>query len=154
MSVLGIDLGGTKIAAGRVTDGAEIDGAMTLASRAAEGFEISIAQLWSAIERTLDASVEAIGVAAPGPLDPIGGVILTPPHLKGWRNVPLAQMTQEKFGLPVRIENDCTAAALGEARVGAGRGHSIVYYVAIGTGVGSGIVRNGEIYTGAHGCAG
>lgn len=154
MSVLGIDVGGTKIAAARVRNGVEIEGATLVETRAAEGFDRSLAQLWLAIESTMDRSVEAIGIAAPGPLDPIAGVILNPPHLDGWRDVHLARMAQEKFGLPVRIENDCTAAALGEARFGAGRGHPVVFYAAAGTGVGSGIIIGGEIFHGAHGFAG
>jgi len=163
VTVLGVDVGGTKIAAGRVTrrvemddamDDAMVEGVIIVESRAADGFDRSIASLWSAIEQTLDSSVEAIGIAAPGPLDPVNGIILNPPNLPGWRDVPLARMARERFGLPVRIENDCNAAALGEARYGAGRGHANVFYAAIGTGIGAGIVFDGKIYRGAHGLAG
>lgn len=159
MTVLGVDVGGTKIAAGRVNPRAEIEGvvvegAVMVESHAAGGFDRSLAQLWSAIEQTLNSSVEAIGIAAPGPLDSVSGVILNPPNLPGWRDVPLARMVQERFGLPVRIENDCNAAALGEARFGAGRGHSVMFYAAIGTGIGAGIVFDGKIFRGAHRFAG
>jgi glucokinase len=153
-SVIGVDIGGTKIAAGRVNQRAEVAGAITLPTRATEGFDVSIAQLLSAIEQTLTTEVEAIGICAPGPLSPKTGVILNPPNLPGWIDIPLLQITRDKFGLPVELENDCNAAALGEARFGAGRGHSNVFYAAIGTGIGSGIVLNGELYCGAHEAAG
>lgn len=150
MTVLGIDLGGTKIAAGRVHDGTQVDGAIVLETRGAEGVDRSLAQLWSAMDQAFDSSVQAIGIAAPGPLDPLTGVILDAPNMPGWRNIPLAQLAQERFGVRVRIENDCNAAALGEARFGAGRGQSIVFFAAIGTGIGAGIIINGELFQGAH----
>jgi glucokinase len=152
--IVGVDIGGTKIAAGRVNLNAEVTGSTRLPTRAAEGFEVSLAQLWSAIERTLTSEVRAIGICAPGPLNSNTGVILNPSNLPGWRDVPLAQMAAEKFGVPVTLENDCNAAALAEARHGAGRGHAIVFYAAIGTGIGSGIVIDGHIYRGAHDAAG
>ncbi len=98
--------------------------------------------------------MHAIGICAPGPLHQKTGVILNPPNLPGWVDVPLVEMTRQKFGLPVTLENDCNAAALAEARYGAGRGHSIVFYAAIGTGIGSGIVIDGKVFQGANGAAG
>jgi glucokinase len=154
MTVVGVDIGGTKIAAGRVNQQAEVSGALVLPTRAADGFDASLAQVWSAIEQSLTADVEAIGICAPGPLNPKTGRILNPPNLPGWVDVPLVRMAEEKFGLPVRLENDCNAAAIAEARYGAGRGHSIVFYAAIGTGIGAGIVIDGNLYRGAHDTAG
>lgn len=153
MTVLGVDVGGTKIAAGRVSADSVVDGTVTSPTRAGEGLDISLAQLWNAIEQTLDSSVRAIGICAPGPLDSKTGVILNPPNLPGWVNIPLAEMTAKKFGLRVKLENDCNAAALAEARYGAGRGHSIVFYAAIGTGIGAGIVIDGKLFRGAHDAA-
>jgi glucokinase len=152
--ILGVDIGGTKIAARRVSRNAETAGSTLLPTRAADGFDVSLAQVWSAIKQSLTPRVKAIGICAPGPLDSKTGVILNPPNLPGWRDVPLAQMAAEKFGVPVTLENDCNAAALAEARHGAGRGHAIVFYAAIGTGIGSGIVIDGNIYRGAHDTAG
>jgi len=151
---LGVDIGGTKIAARRVHRNAETSGSTWLPTRAAEGFDVSLAQVWSAIEQSLTPEVAAIGICAPGPLNSKTGVILNPPNLPGWRDVPLAQMAAKRFGVPVTLENDCNAAALAEARCGAGRGHTIVFYAAIGTGIGSGIVIDGDLYRGAHDAAG
>jgi glucokinase len=152
--VLGVDVGGTKIIARRVSGDADVAGSTFLPTRAAEGFDVSLAQLWSAIEATITNDVAMIGICAPGPLNSQTGVILGPPNLPGWIDIPLAEMTQKKFGLPVRIENDCNAGALGEALYGAGRGHSIVFYAAIGTGIGAGIVLDGKLFRGAHDAAG
>jgi glucokinase len=91
------------------------------------------------------------GLPRRGPLDPLRGVVLNPPNLPGWRDVPLAQLTRDRFGLPVTLENDCNAAALAEALYGAGAGYAHVFYAAIGTGIGSGIVLDGRIFRGAHG---
>jgi glucokinase len=153
-SVLGVDIGGTKIIARRVSGDADVAGSTLLPTRAAEGFDVSLSQLWSAIEQTVTDEVTMIGICAPGPLSSKTGVILNPPNLPGWIDIPLAQLTEKKFGLPVRLENDCNAGALGEALYGAGRGHSIVFYAAIGTGIGAGIVLDGKLFRGAHDAAG
>lgn len=156
-NLLGVDIGGTKIAAGcvRIADEhAACADTVVVETRAAEGFDASIAQLWAAIEKSITKDIEAIGICAPGPLHQKTGVILNPPNLHGWIDVPLVEMTRKKFGLPVALENDCNAAALAEARYGAGRGHGVVFYAAIGTGIGSGIVIDGKVFQGANGAAG
>ena len=154
MTVLGVDIGATKIATGLVNGNAEVSSARTTPTRAAEGFDVSIAQVFLAIEHSLRPDVEAIGICAPGPLNPLTGIILNPPNLPGWRDVPLARMAEEKFGRPVRLENDCNAAGLAEARFGAARGCANVFYAAIGTGIGCGIILDGKIYHGSRGAAG
>ncbi len=154
MTTLGVDIGGTKIVARRVSGEAELAGSTLLPTRAAEGFDVSIAQLWTAIEQTITSEVTMIGICAPGPLNSKTGVILNPPNLPGWIDIPLVELAEKKFGLPVRIENDCNAGALGETLYGAGRGHSIVFYAAIGTGIGAGIVLDGKLFRGAHDAAG
>jgi glucokinase len=153
MTVLGVDIGATKIATGRVNERAQITEPRTTPTRAAEGVDVSLAQVWRAIEGSLTSEVEAIGICAPGPLNPKTGVVVNPPNLPGWRDVPLAQMASEKFGLPARLENDCNAAGLAEARYGAARGYNSVFYAAIGTGIGSGIILDGKIYHGKNGAA-
>ena len=152
--MIGVDIGGTKIAAGRVNPRAGILESHVIETRASEGFTISIQQVWRAIEPMLAADVEAIGICAPGPLDPHTGVVINPPNLPGWRDIPLAQLTKEKFGLPTKLENDCNAAALAEAQFGAARGFRNVFYAAIGTGIGAGIVLDGTVYHGKNAAAG
>jgi glucokinase len=154
MTVLGVDIGGTKIAAGRVNQRGEVTAFQTTPTLAAGGLDVSLRQVWKAVEAALTPEVEAIGLCAPGPLDPASGVVMNPPNLPGWRNVPLARLAKERFRLPVEVENDCNAAALAEAVRGAGRGHSHVFYAAIGTGIGAGIILDGKIFRGAHGAAG
>ncbi len=154
MLVLGVDVGGTKIAAGRVNERAELLATTTLATRAAEGFDVSFAQIVRAAEECLTADVAAIGICAPGPLNPKTGVVLNPPNLPGWRDVPLAELLSRRFGLPCKLENDANAAGLAETLFGAARGHAGVLYVTLSTGIGTGIILDGKIHHGANGAAG
>ncbi len=153
MAVLGVDIGGTKIAAGIVSESAEVLRLLTVPTKAADGFEASIGQVFAAIEGCLRDDVTAIGICAPGPLNPKTGVVLNPPNLPGWRNVPLAALVSERFGLRCRVENDANAAGLAEALFGAARGFSSVFYVTLSTGVGAGIIFDGKIYHGKNGAA-
>src|ERR1051325_2131894 len=143
MVVLGVDIGATKIATGRVNENAGVTGARTTPTKAAEGYAISLAQVWRAIEETLTPEVEGIGICAPRPPNTKNG---HPPNLPGWRDVPLARLAREKLGLRTELENDGNAAALAEACYGAARGCASVFYAAIGTGIGSGIILDGRIY--------
>jgi glucokinase len=101
-----------------------------------------------------ETSVGGIGICAPGPLDPITGVILNPPNLPCWRNFPLGESVQRCYSARVKIDNDANAAALAETRWGAARGCRNVFYATIGTGIGTGIVFDGKIYHGRTGSAG
>jgi glucokinase len=154
MPVVAVDVGGTKIAAGWVDERAEILDSVVLPTRAGEGYEVSLRQVYAAIRACLRPSVSAIGICAPGPLNPKTGVVLNPPNLPGWRNVPLAEMVAAEFGLPCRVENDANAAGLAETRFGAARGYSSVFYVTWSTGIGTGIILDGKIYHGKNGQAG
>ncbi|MCX6623826.1 MAG: ROK family protein [Acidobacteria bacterium] len=153
MPVLGVDMGGTKIAAGLVDDQARVLRGVTLPTLAQSGFEVSLGQLYEAIGQVLTADTRAIGICAPGPLDPRTGMILNPPNLPGWRNVPLAGLVSRKFGRECRIENDGNAITLAETLFGAARGYSAVFGATLGTGIGAGIVLNGSIYHGKNGWA-
>jgi len=156
---LGVDIGGTKVAAGLV----DAEGQILFQSRvlmpargsAAEGF----AAVQSAIEAVFAAHPEArsslsgIGICAPGPLDPVRGVILNPPNMPCWRNFPLAAEVQRVFGFTARVDNDGNAAALAEAIWGAGVGYRNIFYATLGTGIGTGIVFDQKIYHGRTGSA-
>jgi glucokinase len=156
---LGVDIGGTKVAAGLVgADGKilfQTRVAMPAHGSAAEGF----GAVQSAIERVFAARPEArasltgIGICAPGPLDPTTGVILNPPNVPCWRNFPLATEVQRVFGLSARVDNDGNAAGLAEAIWGAGAGYRNVFYVTLGTGIGTGIVFDRKIFHGRTGSA-
>ncbi len=152
-TVIGVDIGGTKIAAGRVSRQAEVTAATLLPTLAAEPLESSLAQVFQAIESSIDPSVEAIGICAPGPLNPKTGIVINPPNLPYWRNVPLARIVSDRFALPCRVENDANAAGLAEYRFGAAKGLDSVLYCTLSTGIGTGIVLNGKIYHGKNGAA-
>jgi glucokinase len=154
--VLGVDIGGTKVAVGIV----DRDGTILSQSRqpmiangtAEAGFDAVV----SAIDSMMSASpgIRSIGICAPGPLDPKAGVILNPPNVPCWRNFPLAERATAKYKVPVKVDNDANAAALAETLWGAARGFRYVFYATIGTGIGSGIVFDNVIYHGKTGSAG
>lgn len=155
-SFIAVDIGGTQIRA------ALCDAAGTIYRRVAdltaghEGpdavmsrIERAIRQVWPA-----DGQVIAIGVAAPGPLDPWSGVVLDAPNVPGWKDYPLRDIIQERFDTPALAGNDANLAALAEQRFGAGQGKSDLIYITVSTGVGGGIIVNGELVLGGHGLAG
>ena len=146
-------MGGTKIATGLVNDRAEVSRVRSVPTLANEGYTVSLRQLWAAIEESLTGDVSAIGICAPGPLNPRTGVILNPPNLPGWRNVACRRWRRFGSDCGFGVENDCNAAGLAEARFGAAKGCSNVFYAAIGTGIGSGMILDGKIYHGKNGFA-
>ena len=99
------------------------------------------------------AMLAGVGCSVPGPLDREHGIVLFSPNL-AWRDVPLANMLQDRLNVPIEIEDDARCAALGEALRGTARGAKNAVYVTISTGIGSGVIVNGELYRGAHGLAG
>lgn len=158
-SVIGVDIGGTKVACGLV----DADGNILAQSRqpmlANDGPEPGFKAVQSAIDSLFagnpgPAQIKAIGICAPGPLDPTSGVVVNPPNLPCWRNFPLAARVGEVYHVPVRVDNDANAAALAETIWGAARGYRYVFYATIGTGIGTGIVLDGRIYHGRTGAAG
>jgi len=157
--VIGVDIGATKVAAGVVNAKGRIlqrnVAAMSSSGDAAAGFSSVIAAISGLIPaEKFEGKLAAIGMCAPGPLDPKRGVIINPPNLPCWRNYPLAAEMRRHYHVPVTLDNDGNAAALAEAKWGAGRGYRNVFYAGIGTGIGSGIVLNGQIYHGRTGAAG
>ena len=153
-TIIGVDLGGTRIRAARLTPQLTLEARAEIPTRVADGPGKIIQRMIGLIREVwpTDGQIEQIGVAAPGPLDPFTGVILSPPNL-GWRNVPLREMLSNAFDVPVTVGNDANAAALAEALIGAGRGLRHMIYLTISTGVGSGIIVDGKLHTGARGLA-
>jgi glucokinase len=158
---IGVDVGGTKVAAGLVDSCGSITHqtrTLMAASDASAGLAavttvIDAVFAASRTDRNQENSVSGIGICAPGPLDPRTGVVINPPNLPGWRNFPLGATISEKYNLRVRVDNDGNAAALAEALWGAGRGYRNVFCATIGTGIGSGIIFDGRIYHGRTGAA-
>ena len=155
--ILGVDIGGTKVAVGIVDrDGTILKQgrtAMVVNGTEEAAFKAVTGAIDSLISQS-DGAIESIGICAPGPLDPKTGVVLNPPNLPCWRNFPLAEKITANYRVPVRVDNDANAAALAENRWGAARGFRYVFYATIGTGIGTGIVFDGTIYHGRTGSAG
>jgi len=153
-AMIGVDLGGTRIRAARLTPQLTLEARAEIPTRVEDGPDRIIERMIGLIREVWPANgpINHIGVAAPGPLDPFTGVVLSPPNL-GWRNVPLRAMLADAFGVPVTVGNDANAAALAEAMIGAGRGLRHMIYLTISTGVGSGIIVDGKLHTGARGLA-
>ena len=154
--VLGVDIGGTKIAVGIVDRAGKIlaQGRTPMVANGTP--EAALDAVVSAIDSILSAGteVEGIGICAPGPLDPKSGIVLNPPNLPCWRNFPLANKIRAKYKVSVNLDNDANAAALAETLWGAAQGFHYVFYATIGTGIGTGIVFDGAIYHGKTGSAG
>lgn len=149
---IGVDVGGTKTAALRVSGDGEILDRSTLPTEADDP-AASLAAVGDAIENVMDGSVTAIGVGAAGLVDARSGTIVFSPNF-AWRHVPIGARLSERFGLPVTVDNDATAGAWAEAGLGASRGADESLFVAVGTGIGGGIVTGGRLLRGAHGFAG
>lgn len=151
---IGVDIGGTLVRVG----GFDADGQLLVqneTSIASIGPEEGLRLISDLIEKTLDSanspSLLGIGIGCTGPLDINRGLINNPYTLEGWSNVPIVQRLVETFHVPVCLENDADAAALGEYWQGAGREAKSLYAVTVGTGVGTALIVDGKIYRGVDG---
>lgn len=155
-----IDLGGTKLRAAVADLKGNISGEIILPSEADQGPThvidrmIETLAVAAAKAATSVSRLRAVGVASPGALDLVRGLVFEAPQLPGWEGVPLVEIMSERLGLPVLLENDANAAALGENRFGAGRGTRFMVYLTISTGVGGGIIIDRKVYHGVTGSAG
>jgi glucokinase len=156
--IVGVDIGGTKVAAGLVDHAGKILAQSRMpmvANDAARG----LAAVAAAIEELRSRSgsgfqPQAIGICAPGPLNPTTGVVINPPNLPGWHNFRLAEEIRKLYpAAQVKVDNDANAAALAEAKWGAGRGYRNAFYATIGTGIGTGFVIDDKVYHGRTGLA-
>jgi glucokinase len=159
---IGVDLGGTKIAAGLVGPGGQVLLDVSVPTPARSGpdaiveavVELADQLRRSAEERNLPAP-QAIGIGSAGVIDPqTGRVLAATDHLAGWAGTPLAELVAAATGMPTRAINDVHAHALGEALHGAGHGRSVVLVVAAGTGLGGALVVDGRPMAGSHSAAG
>lgn len=150
---IGFDLGGTQVRAALVWDGEVL--ARTAAATDISGPKAVMRQflaLAAEVRGDLpESAIKAVGVAAPGPLDTVSGVVDHIPTLPGWDQFPLRRSLEEAFGLPVAVENDGIAAAYGEWKHGAGRGLDNLVYATVSTGLGGGAVVDGRLMHGRLG---
>jgi glucokinase len=148
---IGLDVGGSKIAAARVA----ADGSILAHERVptpAQDMDRTLHAMVELARAVMTEDVEAVGIGAAGLVESATGVLVFAPNL-AWRDVHLVEEVTGALGLPAIADNDATVAAWGEYRFGAGRGHDHLLLVAVGTGIGGGIVTDGRIYRGAHGFA-
>ncbi|TLN23078.1 ROK family protein [bacterium] len=153
-ALIACDIGGTQLRAA-IFDAAS--GEMILQKRiptqapgetAVDRLKGLIADIWPT-----QGTVRAIGAAAPGYVDPELGIIYVAPNIPGWAGLPLRQILEDRFDVPVFLGNDANLAALGEWRFGAGRGYHHVLYLTISTGIGGGVVVNDRLLQGSRGLA-
>jgi len=151
---IGVDLGGTNIKAGLVTEKAKVIVKTSLATEAPNGPDHVLNRIVMAVNEVIRRSgldgdrIAAIGVGSPGTLDTKTGVVLYPPNLPGWRNVPLIEYVEKKTGIRAVLENDANAAAYGEYWAGAAKGADPVVMFTLGTGIGGGIIIDGRLVHG------
>ena len=157
---IGLDIGGTKCA---ISAGVCEGGTIKILSR--EEFPtsgLSWRQVLDEFARRIELqtsnlklqTIGAIGISCGGPLDSKRGVIMSPPNLPGWDNVPVVDFFRERFGVPVAVQNDANACALAEYLYGSGRGVKNLVFMTFGTGLGAGIIIDGKLYSGANDNAG
>jgi glucokinase len=155
---LGVDIGGTKVSAGVVNWKGEIlttsRAPMVSDRQASDGFSVVRSVIDDLLGSTNRASVRAIGVSSPGPVDPHTGVVANPCNLPCWRDFPLKDEIERAYRMPAAVDNDANAAGLAEAIWGSAAEYRTVFYATIGTGIGTGIVFDHSVYRGPTGAAG
>jgi len=149
---IGIDLGGTNIAAGIVSDDGQVLAKKSLPTRSERGTDAVLAdivRLCKELASESAVSVRHVGIGCPGTVNSADGIILLAPNI-GFRNISVSQEISRQLDMPVLLDNDANCAALGEAKFGAARGSQNSITVTLGTGIGGGIVIGGKLYTGTH----
>jgi glucokinase len=160
--LLGFDIGGTKCAV--VIGNAAGDGPMEIIDKVIipttqPPYEM-IATLFTAAEellakhKILNVGLHGIGISCGGPLNSKKGLILSPPNLPGWDNIPMVELTEARFGKKALLQNDANACAVAEWKYGAGKGYENVIFLTFGTGMGAGLILNGCLYSGTSDFAG
>ena len=153
--IAGIDLGGTQARVAVARSDGRILAARKVHTADLKGPQGFIAWTADTLDRLRGREkVTSLAVAVPGPIDQKRGVLVNPPNLKGWHNVALAALLSEATGAAVHLENDANLAGLGEFHQGAGKGTRNLVYLTWSTGVGSGLIVEGKLYSGSHGSAG
>ncbi len=158
--LLGLDIGGTKTVAALGRANGEIVAESRREDWTSGSWQADLGALEAQAGHLLretgvsSSEVDALGLCAPGPLDPVRGVVLEAPNLPGWHDVPLVAELSSALGLRGGLENDANAAALAEWRFGAGQGSAHMVYLTMSTGVGAGLILDSRLYRGAHFSAG
>lgn len=153
--IVGVDVGGSKINAVLADTNGNIEARSSADTLADEGPDAVIGRIIECIRQvTSGVDIAGIGIGVAGAHDAERGAVAFSPNMPGWHNIPLRDIIHREFGLPTYLQNDCTLAALGEHRFGAGVGVDNLVYVGLGTGIGGGIIADGQVYTGTSGAGG
>lgn len=157
MKLLGLDIGGTKCAAVTANwDGERLQ--ILKKEKCPTDHSVSpeamLERLFALADGILDGKSDAVGISCGGPLDSAHGVILGPPNLPGWYDVPVTALAARHFGAPARLQNDANACAVAEWKFGAGRGTRNMIFLTFGTGLGAGLILDGQLYSGTNDNAG
>ena len=156
-SILGFDVGGTKIGVVLGTTKGEVYFRRAFSTHEERGFQPVFDEMVDTAEEVLKEArthVVAVSVSIGGPLDILNGIIKSPPNLPGWTDIPLKQLLARHFKLPVYVEHDGNAGALAEFYFGAGRGFKNLIFITMGTGFGGGLILDGRLYRGTSDVAG
>jgi len=148
-AIVGVDLGGTHVRAGRVRD-AKIELSVARPISNAASTRVVLDEVFSAIDAVLDGGVSGIGFCVPSVVDVDTGVVHSVTNIPSWREVPLKEELERRYGVRSFINNDANAFAVGELHFGKGRGCRNLVGIVIGTGLGAGIVINGRLYSGTN----
>ncbi len=154
---IGVDLGGTNVKVGIVSQNGKIIKKVSVETKAQGGPEKVIQQIKKSIDEVLNKNelrIHGIGIGSPGTVSTKKGTVEDPPNLPGWGKVNLGKIIQKEFKIDVKVENDANAAAIGEMIFGAGKSYESFVMVTLGTGVGGGIIYNRKLFRGEFGAAG
>lgn len=159
-TILGVDIGGTKCA---IVLGIDIDGALEIRDKirfATSDVCSTIEKITSSLKEMMSrhslgpGDIHGTGISCGGPLDSRTGVVMSPPNLPGWDNIPIVKLVEEATGAKAALQNDANACALAEWTYGAGKGSRNMAFLTFGTGLGAGLVLEGKLYTGTNDNAG
>ena len=164
--ILGVDIGGTKCAVvlGNYNANGEkevnILDKIRFATETHKGVQYTIDKIIESVDTIIKINnlttidIYSIGISCGGPLDSKKGIIMSPPNLAGWDNIPIVDILEKRFGIRTLIQNDANACALAEWKFGAARGYQNVIFLTFGTGMGAGLILNGRLYSGTNDMAG
>jgi glucokinase len=148
-AIVGVDLGGTHVRAGRVRDG-KIESSISRPISSAASAGVVLGEVFGAIDAVLDGGISGIGFCVPSIVDVDTGVVYSVVNIPSWREVPLKEELEHRYGVRSFINNDANAFAVGELYFGKGRGHRNLVGIVIGTGLGAGVIINGRLYSGTN----
>jgi len=153
-SFIGVDLGGTKVAVGKISAGVLTEQISGKIDQASDDPMDAVRLMRDLIQQLMNESVKGIGVGVPGLVNRDWGIVYDVLNIPNWKEIPLKALLEEKFKVPVYIDNDANCFAMGEYRYGSFPGHDDFVGISLGTGMGSGIIKNGALLPDAHCCSG